>query len=200
MDLLSKRPAARMKLHESKDLLPLIQKCIAGNRRAQNRLYEMAFPYAMSVAMRYGADRDDSLEIVNEAFFKMFNYLKSYDPSFAFTTWLRRIVVNTAIDHFNLRQRVIADTDFLDDEHALELDINDTLDRLHAEELLRLIQQLSPAYRLVFSLFAIDGYSHKEIAAQLGITEGASKSNYHKARLKLQQAILEQHLAPKKWA
>jgi RNA polymerase sigma-70 factor, ECF subfamily len=189
-----------MQLKDTKQLLPLLHHCVKGHRRSQNRLYELAFPYAMSVALRYGANREDSLEIVNEAFFKMFNYLKSYDPSFAFTTWLRRIIINTAIDHFNLRQRAGEDTDYLDDEHALEIEVDDVLDRLHAEDLLAHVQQLPPTYRLVFSLFAIEGYSHKEIAAQLGVTEGASKSNYHKARLRLQQSLKNISAAPKKLA
>ena len=183
-----------MKLHQTQTLLPLIQKCIQGQRRAQNQLYELAFPYAMSVALRYGANRDDSLEIVNEAFFKIFNYLRSYDPSFAFTTWIRRIVINTAIDHFNLRQRNSQDTDSIEELPPLDISTSDMLANLHAEELLQLIQKLSPTYRMVFSLFAVDGLSHKDIAAQLGITEGASKSNYHKARLRLQQ-LYDQYFA-----
>lgn len=187
-----------MQLKDTKQLLPLLHQCVKGHRRSQNRLYELAFPYAMSVSLRYGANREDSLEIVNEAFFKMFNYLKSYDPSFAFTTWLRRIIINTAIDHYNLKQRAGQDTDYLDEEHALEVDADDVLDQLKAEDLLAQVQQLPPTYRLVFSLFAIEGYSHKEIGAQLGITEGASKSNYHKARLRLQKSLRNECVAPKK--
>lgn len=181
-----------MQLKDTQRLVPLLQRCIKGHRRSQNKLYDLAFPYAMSVAMRYGANREDSLEIVNASFFKMFNYLKSFDPSLSFTTWLRRIVINTAIDHFNLNQKALEDTEFIEDNLAIPLEIDAVLDKLHAADLLRHIQSLPPSYRLVFSLFAIEGYSHKEIGAQLGITEGASKSNYHKARLKLQNMLLQQ--------
>ena len=188
-----------MDLHNSTELLPLIKDSIKGNRRAQNALYEAGFPYAMSVALRYGNNHPDSLEIVNEAFAKAFSYLEKYDPTNSFAYWLRKIVVNTAIDHYHLRKKIWENTSSIEEDLFLEPEVDDLIEDIAAEDLLQLIQNLPPAYRLVFSLFVIEGFSHKEIAAQLGITEGTSKSNYHKAKIQLKNALMQRGMAPKKY-
>lgn len=187
-----------MNLHETQALLPLLESCIKGKRRAQNKLYQVAYPYAMSIALRYGAHREDSLEIVNEAFYKAFSYLKNFDPSQSFAAWLRRIVINSAIDHYKQRTK---DQDQLSsvEEHRLpEPESDELIAQIDAEALLHEIQKLPPSYRMVFSLFAVEGYSHQEIARQLGISEGSSKSNYHKAKNKLKQQLQQLGMAPKK--
>lgn len=189
-----------MNLHESKELLPLIQNSIKGKRRAHNALYKAAYPYAMSIALRYAANNEDSAEIVNEAFYKVFTYLKNYDPTQSFAAWLRKIVVNTAIDHYNSRSKRQEVLGGFDDDRYLEPEVDDLIEKIDAQELLFHIQNLPPTYRMVFSLFAVEGYSHKDIASQLGISEGTSKSNYHKAKTKLKLQLFKEGLAPKKQA
>jgi len=189
-----------MNLHQSKKLLPIIQNSIKGKRRAQNELYQVAYPYAMSIALRYASNPRDSMEIVNEAFFKVFSYLKNYDPSQSFAAWLRKIVVNTSIDHFNARNKRQEVLGGFDDDRYLEPEVDDIIEKIDVQELLFHIQNLPPSYRMVFSLFAVEGYSHKDIALQLGISEGTSKSNYHKAKTKLKLQLFKEGLAPKKQA
>lgn len=189
-----------MNLHETSQLLPLLEACLKGKRRAHNQLYQVAYPYAMSVALRYGANQADSAEIVNEAFFKAFSYLKNFDPSQSFAAWLRRIVINTAIDHFRARTKELSLTEPVGEDTRLEPETDELLEAIDAEALLYEIQKLPPTYRMVFSLFAIEGYSHREIAQHLGISEGTSKSNYHKAKAKLKHQLRQLGLAPKKKA
>lgn len=179
-----------MTLDSHPKLTILIEKCIKGSRRAHNELYETAFPYAMSIAMRFGKDRDQSLEIVNMAFHKIFLYLKNYDVELSFKSWIRKIVVHSAIDHFQENRRFFASVVLLSDyEQFPEPTDDNVLEKFDAEQILFHIQSLPPAYRMVFSLFAIEGYSHKEIAEKLEISEGTSKSNYFKARSRLMEAL-----------
>ena len=181
-------------------LKPLINRCIRNDRRAQNELYKGVFPYAMNIALRYAQDFDESLVIVNEAFFKIFRSLEKYDFDRTFNTWVRTIVVNTAINHFNnqkKRKEVFLE---LPDEFEVESTHDTFIDDCDAEHILAHIQQLPSSYRMIFSLFAIEGFSHKEIAEELGITEGASKSAYHKAKAKLRQALQPYQLTPIKKA
>lgn len=187
-----------MNLHQSEALEPLITSCINGNRRAQNELYKLAFPYAMNVALRYANDHDSSVEIVNEAFFKVFQYLKNYDASLSFAAWLRRIVINTAVDHYHRKQKALTLVNFPNEETITDQDINEVHEQMDAHELLYLIQKLPPAYRMVLSLFAIEGYSHKEISEQLQIAEGTSKSNYHKAKAYLKKMMMEHEASNKR--
>jgi RNA polymerase sigma-70 factor (ECF subfamily) len=189
-----------MNLHDSQSLIPLIKGCIKGNRRSQNKLYEACFPYSMSLAMRYGNNQEESFEIVNEAFVKVFSYLEHFDPTNSFAYWLRKIVINTAIDHYHLRKKLLEQTEFIDDTFNIEPEVDSQLDDIDAEELLKLIQNLPTAYRMVFSLYVIEGFTHKEIAAQLGINEGTSKSNYHKAKLQLKKELAKKDWIPKKYA
>jgi RNA polymerase sigma-70 factor, ECF subfamily len=144
----------------------------------------------MNVTRRYAANLEEARSLVNEGMLKVFQQLHTYNPDFSFGGWVRRIMVNTAIDHFRkvkaYEQRfqdIDRQDDFSDKDQAT------VIDGMSAEELLVLVQQLPPAYRVVFSLYAVEEYTHKEIAEELGISEGTSKSNYAKARAKLQQAL-----------
>jgi RNA polymerase sigma-70 factor (ECF subfamily) len=177
-------------------LKPLLKRCIRNDRRAQNELDKGAFPYAMNVALRYAKDFDESLIIVNEAFFKVFRSLEKYDFERSFNTWLRTIIVNTAINHFNNQKKLKEVFLELPNEFEVESTSESFMEEHDAEHILAHIQQLPSSYRMIFSLFAIEGYSHKEIAEELGITEGASKSAYHKAKIKLKQALSSYRLTP----
>lgn len=179
-----------MTMDENPRLLKLIEKCIKGSRRAHNEFYREVFPYAMGLAMRFSSDREQSLEIVNHAFYKIFLYLNSYDPQLSLKSWVRKIVIRSAIDQYrqnrHYKEYIIPLNDNFLETAALEESI---LDKMDAEQLLFHIQSLPPSYRMAFTLFAIEGYTHKEIAEMLEISEGTSKSNFFKARARLAEML-----------
>lgn len=149
----------------------------------------------MSVCLRYAGNKAEAQEILNDGFMKVFTNLKTFDRNKPFRWWLRRILINTAIDYFRRSPKQVYS---LDAEGAAEVaESQDILAVISAEEILAIVQTLSPAYRMVFNLYAIEGYTHAEIAEKLGIHEGTSKSNYAKARAQLQKKIVkEMKIAP----
>lgn len=177
-----------MNLHESEDLQRLIEGCRENNRRAQHLLFKYSYSYAMSICARFTASRDEASEVLNEGFLKVFTQLDKYTSSLSFAGWMRKIMINTSIDHYRRHKR-FSDR-HLDMTHIKEMpEENDLISRISADELIGMIQKLPPAYRMVFTLHAVEEYTHKEIAEQLGITEGTSKSNFAKARLKLKKTL-----------
>ncbi len=170
-------------------LADLLAGCLRNQRRSQELLYKQFYGYAMSICLRYTHTREEALDVLNDGFLKVFTKLDQYNDALSFKAWLRRILINTALDRY--RQEV---------HHYYHDDINhiadhtpataaDAYSQLAYEELLALIGQLSPAYRLVFNLYVIDGYSHEEIAAQLTISVGTSKSNLARARENLRAML-----------
>ena len=141
----------------------------------------------MSVCLRYAKSEDDAVEVLNDGFLKVFKNLKKFDQTRSFKAWLRTILINTALDHYrkekkHMHQEDISEVRNLDSGKRTDADLS-------YEELLQLVQRLSPAYRTVFNLYVIDGYKHHEIADMLGISEGTSKSNLTKARANLRDMI-----------
>lgn len=165
----------------------LIQACVARERWAQQKLYEEFYGKMMGVCLRYANSDDDALDIMHEGFIKVFKHIASYQPGTALSAWIRRIMVNTAIDYYrkNTRRR----TDDLETAYDLSSGDADAISQCSEQDILQAITQLTPAYRTVFNLYVIEGFSHREISEQLDITESTSRSNLVKARLKL-QAIL----------
>lgn len=142
----------------------------------------------MSVCLRYAPTREGALEVVNDGFLKVFTRLDQYDVSQPFKGWLRRILINAAIDHY--RQEVRHQHESIEPlEQTVVSEIPNAFSQLAHEDLMGLIQRLSPAYRLVFNLYVMDGFTHEEIAGQLGISVGASKSNLARARENLRQLL-----------
>ena len=173
----------------------LLAGCLKNDRRSQGVLYERFYSYALSVALPYCAHEDEAREVINDAFLKAFTSIERYDPTFAFATWLRTIVVRTAINRYKSRQNELIIYDLTE---GLDVPVEDDfLSKMAAEDLLRLVQKLPPAYRMTLNLFALEGFSHAEIAEMLGVSVGASKSNLSKAKTKLKQ-MLTDHL-PKKY-
>lgn len=173
--------------YNSAVLLELLDGCFNKNRRSQELLYKQFYGYAMSICLRYSKSREEAKEILNDGFFKVFTKLESFDTERSFKTWLGRIMINTALDHY--RQEVRRDV-FDAVEAAEQISVDETIiSKLSHEELVAVIQKLTPSYRLVFSLYVIDGYTHEEIADQLGISLGASKSNLSRAREKLREML-----------
>ncbi len=171
------------------DPVSVISACRQNNPKAQRALIKLFYGYVKSIALRYAGSSMPADEIINDSFLKVFNNLSKYDDSKPFKAWLRVITINTATDYYrkNKKDQMVDEPMNTSTPDCSE----DQISRLSAEEILALIQQLSPAYRMVFSLYVIDGYSHKEIAEILGIKEGTSKSNLQDARHKLQSLIIK---------
>ncbi len=165
----------------------VISACLANDKRGQRALIKLFFGFAKSVSWRYAANEQEAEEMVNDGFLKVFNNLAKYDHTQPFKAWLRTIVVNTAIDYYRKNQKYTHHVD-IDDMEIVDLK-EDIISKISAEEIITLIQRLSPAYKMVFTLYVIDGYGHREIADMLGIKEGTSKSNLQDARKKLQIMI-----------
>lgn len=165
----------------------IIQACKVGNRAAQKRLYQLFFSYGMSVALRYTSTKPEAEEIISESFFKVFSKIDQYDENYEFKSWFRRILVNTSIDYHRKYKKL--QTYSFEELPNTETDKNLGLEAMLYEDILKGIQTLSPAYRLVFNLYALEGYKHHEIAEQLNISVGTSRSNYARARVLLQKYL-----------
>lgn len=171
------------------ELHQLIRGCIKQDRKCQKLLYKSFYGFAMGICLRYAGDRDEAAEVMNQGFFKVFTHIESFDISRPFKAWLGRIMMNASIDYYRANLKM-AYTDDLDKaEHISDGDLVDK--NLNYEDLLKMVQRLPNAYRTVFNLFAIEGFSHEEIGAMLNINAGTSKSNLHKARQKLKQMIFD---------
>lgn len=170
-------------------LADLLAGCRRNQRQSQELLYRQFYSYAMSICLRYTRNRDEALDVLNDGFLKVFTKLDQYNPDLPFKAWLRRILINTALDHYRqaVHQHNQMDIGRMTDQ--LPSRETDAYSQLAYEELLTLISQLSPTYRLVFNLYVIDGYSHEEIAAQLTISTGTSKSNLARARENLRAML-----------
>lgn len=174
---------------DADDTPSLVAACLKNHPVAQKELIRQYYGYAKSICLRYSSDDQSSEEILNDSFLKVFNNLHRYDNSHHFKTWLRAIVVNTAIDYYRKSINQLKTTEYDGNEF---FDVKeDVLSKISAEEILALVRKLSPVYRMVFTLYVIDGYTHKEIAEMLGIKEGTSKSNLQDARHRLQAMILK---------
>lgn len=164
-----------------------IEACIARERWAQKRLYEENYSLLMGVCLRYASNQDDALDILHEGFIKILNNIHKYQPGTSLVAWMRRIIVNTAIDYYRMQTR--RRTDDLETAYSVQSTEPDALSKLTVQEIIKCIQRLSPAYRSVFNLYVVEGYSHKEIADMLEITESTSRSNLVKARSKLKDLL-----------
>ncbi len=166
-------------------LSDLLAGCLRNHRQSQELLYRQFYGYAMSVCLRYAHTREGAVEVLNDGFLKVFTRLDQFDPNQPFKAWLRRILINTALDQYRQEARYFHVDDIEQVGHYVASESADAHSQLAHEELLGLIQRLSPAYRMVFNLYVMDGFTHDEIAAKLGISVGASKSNLARAREKL---------------
>ncbi|HEX5112685.1 MAG TPA: RNA polymerase sigma factor [Saprospiraceae bacterium] len=165
----------------------LVEACIAKERWAQKQLYEEHYSLLMGVCLRYSSNHDDAMDILHEGFIKILNNIGRYQPGTSLIAWMRRIIVNTAIDYYRMQTR--RRTDDLETAYEVQSHEPDALSQLTVQEIVKCIQQLSPAYRSVFNLYVIEGYSHREIADILEITESTSRSNLVKARAKLKDLL-----------
>ena len=167
----------------------MIRGCLKNDRRAQEELYKRFYPAMISLCLRYLRDRNDAVEVLNDAFLKVFRQLSRYDPSRAVLyTWIRTIVINTALDTLR-KQKIIRNREMLSNEEEEPGIDNDALSKLSGDELLSLIRRLPTTTSLVFNLYVVDGYAHREIAALLSISEGTSRWHLNDARRQLKTII-----------
>ncbi|MEY3678191.1 MAG: hypothetical protein RI924_332 [Bacteroidota bacterium] len=166
----------------------LLEGCRNGNRQAQEALYQALAPQMMGICLRYAADRADAEDILQTGFIRVFQKMNAFRMEGSFEGWVKRIMVNTAIEMYRKNLRTLAAVSL--DEVQEEVRLSDW-NSLEVQDLLKLIQTLPNGYRVVFNLYALEGYSHKEIADELGITEGGSKSQLSRARAILKEKIKE---------
>lgn len=165
----------------------LIKGCKKKKRHFQELLYKQFYGFGMAVCLRYSYSRDDALEILNDSFMKVFEHIQSFDDNKPFKSWFRRILVNTSLDHHraNKRHRIQLSLEELQAETSYVADHagnNDLYPDLGIELILSLFDRLPETYRLAFNLYEVEGYSHDEIAALLGISPGTSRSNLSRAK------------------
>lgn len=173
----------------------IVKGCINLSRESQHHLYRYFYSFCFRSCAVYCQTNDDALEVVNDGFLKIFKELKNFKPRYenfeiSLNGWIKRIMINTAIDHY--RKNKSHYPTVYPGANILEVASceSSAIDMLSHKEIIKLVQQLSPSYRIVFSLYVIHGFKHEEIARELNISIGTSKSNLAKARLNIQKMIL----------
>jgi RNA polymerase sigma factor (sigma-70 family) len=168
----------------------LIKGCIAGDRRMQEELYSRFSPKMYAVCLRYANNADDAQDLLQEGFIKVYRNLHRFRAEGSFEGWIRRVFVNTSIEHFRKKStRLSMVTD--KEENTIEDHDITAIHKLAEKDIINIIQELSPGYRTVFNLYVVEGYSHKEIGELLGISEGTSKSQLARAKGVLQKKITQ---------
>ena len=169
----------------------IIQECIDGKRLSQKCLYTHFAGKMLGVCMRYAKDRAEAEDILQEGFIKIFNNISKFKHEGSFEGWVRRIMIFTAINWFKHRSRKFQeDLDTFGYDAPFEDDI---VGKIAAKEIIALVQQMPDGYRMVFNLYAIEGYTHREIAEMMGIAEGTSKSQYSRAKQFMQLALAKHY-------
>ena len=179
-----------MDTHKEPPLEELINGCKRGDRYAQNLLFRRYYSYALSICLRYSGSRSEAMEILNDGFYNILTKIDQYNAAFPFKGWLSKVFVHAAIDYNRKYQKFHhSTTDDEPNESSMPYSRNGALEKLSYEEAIVFIQQLPPAYCIIFNLYVMEEYTHQEIAELLGINPGTSRSNLHKARIKLRQIL-----------
>jgi RNA polymerase sigma factor (sigma-70 family) len=165
----------------------LIRQCKTGSLKYQELLYKQFYGYAMGIGLRYSLNRDDALEVVNDAFIKAFNSMGNYNIDKPFKAWLRTIIVNTAIDRRRKDLKFQLNIE-LDSAPPLMGNIN-AIDNLNVQDILNLMKELPAIQLTIFNLYEIDGYNHDEIAGMLNIPASSSRVYLSRAKEKLRKII-----------
>jgi RNA polymerase sigma factor (sigma-70 family) len=168
----------------------LIDGCVAGDNKAYHQLYKKYSAKMLGICMRYSNSRDEAEDYLQEGFIKVFKYINQFKKEGSFEGWIKRIMINTALYNIRKQKKI----DFVRMEAIPELENAEVyeengLDHFEVTHLLSLIQNLPKGCNVIFNLFAVEGYSHKEIAEKLNISEGTSKSQLSRARSLLQMAL-----------
>ncbi len=180
----------------------LIDGCLRGDPRFQRRVYEMFYGKMMAVCMRYTKNTDQAKDILQDGFIKVFRSIEKFNRAGSFEGWIRRIIVNTAIDHFRRNkntylllgeERSIEDFGDSDEEDRIAEENEEEAWDVKPADVINAMQKLTPAYRTVFNLYVFEELTHKEIADMLGINIGTSKSNLAKAKHNLKKLLRAEH-------
>lgn len=177
-----------MELTEDK----LIKACQNGNRNAQNQLYLQYKNRLFGVCLRYSKSREEAEDFLQDGFIKIYSDLYQYRPIGSFYGWMRKVMVNICLQHIRKRKDLFSTADIADVAHLHRVDDN-VFSEFRHKALLDMVQKLPDGYRTIFNLYAIEGYSHKEIGEQLGLSTATSKSQYSRAKATLRQ-MLEKYM------
>lgn len=176
--------------NRSVDEQKIIAGCLSGEPWAQKKLYELQAPAMMSVCVRYVTDRETARDLLQDGFIKIFTKIESYSGSGSFAGWVRRIFVTTALEYLRQKDALKQSTSIDEFSNYFENVDESVLDKISADDLLVCVSELPNGYRTVFNLYAIEGYSHAEIAEMLDINENTSRSQFMRARKILQKNVL----------
>ena len=171
----------------------LIKECISGNAIAQKEFYDLFAKKMMGVCLRYSNDPIEAQDVLQDGFIKVFTKLPKFVNKGSLEGWIRRIMVNTALDQYRKNKKRQRDVEIDAVSFKLEKD-EFIIESITAKDLLKIIQTIPEGYRVVFNLFAIEGYSHKEIAKKLGVTESTSKSQFSRAKKMLRRLLVENNI------
>ncbi len=173
-----------------KDLENIIKGCARGDQKAQEDMYNMFSPKMFGVCLRYSADKTEAEDNLHEGFVKVFTNIKKFRGEGSFEGWMRRIMVNVSLEKYR-KQRMVYPVEDMGAYDSEVYDMDESAVKIPEKDLLALIQQLPPRYRMVFNMYVIEGYNHKEISEQMDISVGTSKSNLARARNILQNKVVE---------
>ena len=168
-------------------LKKLIEKCAKNDRKAQSEVYQLFSGKLFGLCLKYSKNYAEAQDNLQDGFITIFNKIGQYNHKGSFEGWMKRIVINTALQKYRTKSMLSLVTEEIPDEVIVEVDE----ETVSLDYLLSIIQELPDRYRMVFNLYVLDGYSHKEIAKKLTITEGTSKSNLSRARLTLREKLIE---------
>ncbi len=169
----------------------IIEGCLSNNRQMQKALYDKYASKMFAVCLRYAQNRDDASDILQDGFLKVFTKMDQFSREHSFEGWIRRIMTNTAITHY-YQNKKINEQQNIEDINETDIETFDFKDaEFSNEELMGAIQSLPDAYRIVFNMYAIEGYKHKEIADELNIEVSTVKTQYHRAKKMIQQILAE---------
>lgn len=166
-------------------LIKLIQRCKKQDREAQEELYRLYSGKFFTLCLKYSAGYEEAKDNLQDGFIKIFQNIHQYKGKGTFEGWMTRVIINTALKKYQSQSVFLS----IEEDYPEEMQVETENEVLSKEFLIKIIQELPERYRLVFNLYALDGYSHKEISKLLKISEGTSKSNLSRARLKLKEKI-----------
>lgn len=182
-----------MNLSDQETVKKIVEGCVKGDRKVQQQLYKEMYSQMMAVCYRYAARSEDAKDLFQDGFIKVFEKIGKYNFQGSLQGWIRRIMVNNAIDHYRKHKNKFAMSEsMMEAENIPDESFNESIfEEITSKELLALVQELSPVYNAVFNMYILDGYTHAEIAEELNISEGTSKSNLSKAKRNLKEMVLQ---------
>ena len=179
-----------MKINEEQ----LVLKCLEKDALAQKQLFEYYSRRMMGVCLRYSKDMEEAQDVLQMGFIKVFEKLEMYNQKGSLEGWIRKIIVNTALDNIRKNKKLLNNVDLEKVDYQLENHHETAVEAMSAQDLLKVIQSMPTGFRTVFNMYVIEGYSHKEIAEELNITVSTSKSQFSRARSYLQKILIKEEI------